>query len=50
MGKKVKARKSGSSLILTIPADIAELMGIREGTEIEIAPLRTDSLELRVIK
>jgi antitoxin component of MazEF toxin-antitoxin module len=50
MGKKIKARKSGSSLILTIPADIAELMGIIAGTELEISPFRTDSLELRIVK
>ncbi len=50
MGKKVKARKSGSSLILTIPADIAELMEIKERTELEISPFRTDSLEVRVVK
>lgn len=50
MGKKIIARKSGSSLVMTIPADIAELMTIKAGTELEISPYRTDSLELRVMK
>ncbi len=37
-------------MIITIPADIAEPMSIKEGTELEIVPFRTDILELRVIK
>jgi len=34
---KVKLRKSGNSLVITIPADVRKLIGWREGDEIEIA-------------
>jgi antitoxin component of MazEF toxin-antitoxin module len=50
MGKKTKARKSGSSLIMTIPAGIAELMGIKDGTELELEPFTTNCLQLKVLK
>ena len=50
MGKKTKARKSGSSLIMSIPADIGELMGVKEGREFDLEPFTTNSLQLKVLK
>jgi len=48
MSKIMRVRKSGTSLIMTIPKDIAELFKIDEGTEVEIDVMGSDSLRLKV--
>ena len=48
MSKIMRVRKSGTSLIMTIPKYIAELFKINEGTEVEIDVMGSDSLRLKV--
>ncbi len=48
MGKIVKVRKSGTSLIITITKEIAELFNIKEGTELEIEPMGMASFRVKV--
>ncbi len=38
MGEIVKLRRSGKSLIITIPAEICEQLDLKEGREIEMEP------------
>lgn len=48
MSKIIKVRKVGSSLVMTITKDIAELFKIKEGTELEIEPMGVDSFRVKV--
>jgi antitoxin component of MazEF toxin-antitoxin module len=50
MGKISKVRKSGHSLILTVPAHIAQLYGIKEGSEVEFEMFSKDVMMLKVVK
>ncbi len=38
MGEVVKLRKSGKSLIITLPMEICEKLSLEEGSEVEIEP------------
>ncbi len=44
---KTKVWKTGGSLVVTIPKDIAALFSITEGSEIEISATSKDELTLR---
>ncbi len=44
MGKTVKLRKSGKSLIMTFPKSICQMIGLQEGSEVEIQPYMTDAV------
>lgn len=48
MSKTMKVRKSGNSLIMTIPRDIADLFNIQEGKELEIEAMGSDSFRVKV--
>jgi AbrB family looped-hinge helix DNA binding protein len=48
MGKVVRLRKSGKSLIITMPKSIAEMFNLKEGSQIEIEPFTSDSMQLKV--
>ncbi len=48
MGKVVKLRKSGKSLIITIPMAICEMFGLKEGSLVEIEPFTSNSMQLKV--
>jgi len=48
MSKIMKVRKSGTSLIMTIPKDLADLFGIKEGKELEIEAMGNDSFRVKV--
>lgn len=48
MGKTVTVRKSGSSLVMTIPSDIAEMFNIKEGSQVEIEPFTSNSIQLKI--
>lgn len=48
MGKVVKLRKSGKSLIITIPMAIAEMFNLKEGSLVEIEPFTSNSMQLKV--
>jgi len=48
MGKIVKVRKSGTSLIMTVTKEIAELFNIKEGTELELEAMGMDSFRVKV--
>lgn len=50
MAKTIKVRKTGNSLVITIPSDIAGLYGISKGSELEISPFTSDSLQLKIKK
>ena len=45
-----KARIVGSSLVLTIPSQIAKAHDIKEGDELEIIPLGMGEFKIRKIK
>jgi antitoxin component of MazEF toxin-antitoxin module len=45
---KIKARKVGTSLVMTITKDVALLFNIKEGTELEIEPMGSDSFRIKV--
>ncbi|MCZ7357181.1 MAG: AbrB/MazE/SpoVT family DNA-binding domain-containing protein [Candidatus Methanoperedens sp.] len=38
MGEVVKLRKSDNSLIITIPIEICDKLGLKEGSQVEIEP------------
>jgi AbrB family looped-hinge helix DNA binding protein len=38
MGEVVELRKSGENLIITIPIEICEKLGLEEGSQVEIEP------------
>ena len=48
MGKVVKLRRTGKSVVLTIPQAIREMYGLTEGGEVEILPFTSDTLQLKV--
>lgn len=48
MGKIVKLRKSGKSLIITVPKSIAEMFNLKEGSQVEIEPFTSNSMQLKV--
>lgn len=50
MTKILKVRKVGTSLIMTIPKDIAMLFKIKVCTEIEMDPISSETLMLRIKK
>jgi antitoxin component of MazEF toxin-antitoxin module len=45
-----KVRKVGSSLVITIPSQIAEVYGIDEGMDISITPQGPGRLQLQWVK
>ncbi|MCX9076223.1 MAG: AbrB/MazE/SpoVT family DNA-binding domain-containing protein [Candidatus Methanoperedens sp.] len=48
MGKIVKLRKSGKSLIITMPKSIAEMFNLKEGSQLEIEPFNSTSMQLKI--
>ncbi len=46
MGKKVKLRRVASSLVVTIPKDIAEALNWKEGDAIEITVTGPKAIQL----
>lgn len=38
MGKVVKIRKSGKTLVIALPVEICELLNLKEGSKVEIEP------------
>ena len=50
MGKIVKLRKSGRSLILTFPRSICDMFNLKEGSEVEIEPYMTDAVIIKKMK
>ena len=42
-----KVRKVGSSLVVTIPSQLAEVYGIDEGTEVEIALIQPGKMMIQ---
>ncbi len=48
MGKVVKLRKSGKSLIITMPKSIAEMFNLKEGSQVEIEPFTSNSMQIKV--
>ena len=48
MAKTMTVRKTGTSLIMTIPKDIADLFNIKEGKELEIEAQGVDSFRVKV--
>ncbi len=48
MSKTMKVRKVGTSLVMTIQKDIAELFKIKEGSELELEPMGMDSFRVKV--
>jgi len=47
MGKKIKIRKSGNSLIMTLPSSIAEMFGLEEGGMVELEAMGIDSFRVQ---
>ncbi len=47
--RKVKVRKSGNSLIVTIPPEIAKFIGAKAQTLVSLLPFKRGRLELRVL-
>ncbi len=47
MGKIVKLRKSGKSLIITIPMAICQMFNLKEGSQVEIEPFTSNSMQLK---
>lgn len=47
MGKQIKVRKSGNSLVMTIPSSIAEMFNLSDGSEVEIEAQGIDSFRVR---
>ncbi len=50
IGKIVKLRKSGRSLIITLPKSICEMFGLQEGSDVEIEPYMTDAVIVKKVK
>jgi antitoxin component of MazEF toxin-antitoxin module len=48
MGKIIKLRKSGKSLIITIPMAICQMFNLKEGSQVEIEPFTSNSMQLKV--
>ena len=49
MRKKVILRKSGNSLILTVPESICELYNLNDGSPLELEPFTKDTLQLKIV-
>lgn len=47
--RKVKVRKSGNSLIVTLPPEIARFIGARAKTLVSLLPFERGRLEIRVL-
>ena len=47
MGKLVKFRKSGSSRIMTVPKDIADMFSLNDGSQVELEAMGTDSFRVK---
>jgi len=50
MGLKRKVRKTGESLAVTLPSQIAELQGIAEGDYVEFTPIGTGEFRIKKIE
>jgi antitoxin component of MazEF toxin-antitoxin module len=50
MGKKVNVKKTGNSLRITLPAHIAEMYEITEGSTLDLEPMGSDSIRVRVMQ
>ena len=50
MGLKRKVRMCGESLAITIPSQIAELHGIKEGDFMEFTPIGTGEFKIKKVK
>jgi len=50
IGKVVKLRKSGRSLIMTFPKSIYEMFDLEDGSEVEITPYMTDAVIVKKVK
>jgi antitoxin component of MazEF toxin-antitoxin module len=48
MCKVIKLRKSGKSLIMTMPKSIAEMFNLKEGSQVEIEPFTSTLCSLRL--
>jgi len=48
--RKVKVRKSGNSLAITLPPDIADFLGVKAQTLVSLLPLERGKLEIHVSK
>ncbi|MCK4397425.1 MAG: hypothetical protein KAV25_00340 [Methanophagales archaeon] len=46
--RKVKVRKSGNSLVITLPPDIAEFLSVKPQTLVRLLPLEKGKLEIHV--
>jgi len=49
MGKKITLRKSGNSLILTMPKSICELYSLKDDSPLELEPFTKDTLQLKIV-
>ncbi len=47
--RKVKIRKSGNSLVITIPPEIAKFMGAKTQTLVSLLPMGKRRLEIQVL-
>ena len=47
MGKEIKVRKSGNSLVMTIPSSIAGMFNLSDGSVVEIEAQGIDSFRVR---
>lgn len=47
MGKKIKIRKSGNSLVMTVPSALAELFNLVEGSVVEVEAMGIDSFRVQ---
>jgi len=50
MGKIVKLRKSGDSIIMTVPKQICEMFDMKETSEVEFTPYMADAVILKKVK
>jgi antitoxin component of MazEF toxin-antitoxin module len=48
MGKIVNIRKSGKSLIITMPMAICEMFNLKAGSQVEIEAFTSNSMQLKV--
>ena len=49
MGKEIKVRKSGNSLVMTIPKSIAELFDLHDGSTVDLEAQGIDSFRVRKV-
>lgn len=47
--RKVRIRKSGNSLVITIPPEIASYLGVRKDALVSLLPTGSGSLEVEVV-